>query len=387
MSNIIDTEKQELIESFDKMNLKDTLLRGIYGYGFEKPSLIQSKAIPLILQGKDVIAQSQSGTGKTGAFTISALQKLDENVNGVQGIILAHTRELAIQIVEVCTALTNHMKVTIVLCIGGQDIKETQTNLLDGPIIVIGTPGRILDLIRRRYLSTRMIKILIIDEADEMLSHSFQDQMKSIIQSTPQTTQVCLFSATMNDEMMEISEKFMNNPTKLLIEKENLTLDGIKQFYVDVHNDKWKFETFCDLYNTISISQTIVYVNSIKRGKDLKYELEGKNFTVSLLHRDMSTVDRTLIMKEFRAGVTRILISTDLLSRGIDIQQISIVVNYDIPKNKACYLHRIGRSGRFGRKGVAINLMSRYEERTLDDIRYHYNTIIDPLPKNIQELI
>lgn len=232
-----------------------------------------------------------------------------------------------------------------------------------------------------------MIKILIIDEADEMLSHSFQDQMKSIIQSTPQTTQVCLFSATMNDEMMEISEKFMNNPTKLLIEKENLTLDGIKQFYVDVHNDKWKFETFCDLYNTISISQTIVYVNSIKRGKDLKYELEGKNFTVSLLHRDMSTVDRTLIMKEFRAGVTRILISTDLLSRGIDIQQISIVVNYDIPKNKACYLHRIGRSGRFGRKGVAINLMSRYEERTLDDIRYHYNTIIDPLPKNIQELI
>lgn len=139
MSNIIDTEKQELIESFDKMNLKDTLLRGIYGYGFEKPSLIQSKAIPLILQGKDVIAQSQSGTGKTGAFTISALQKLDENVNGVQGIILAHTRELAIQIVEVCTALTNHMKVTIVLCIGGQDIKETQTNLLDGPIIVIGT--------------------------------------------------------------------------------------------------------------------------------------------------------------------------------------------------------------------------------------------------------
>jgi len=384
MSNNITTEQHG---SFDQMNLKESLLRGIYSYGFTAPSLIQSKGIPLIMTGKDLIAQSQSGTGKTGTFTIGTLQQIDEKLNAIQGIILAHTRELAMQIFSVCSAIAQHMNVTIVLCIGGQDIKETLHQFTNKPILIIGTPGRVLDLIKRKYLSTRLIKILVIDEADEMLSHSFQDQMKSIIQSTPKTTQVCLFSATMNDDMMDITEHFMDNPTKLLIENENLTLDGIKQFYVNVQNDLWKFETFCDLYNMISVSQTIVYVNSIKRGKDLKAELETKNFTVSLLHRDMSSLDRQKIMENFRAGETRILVSTDLLSRGIDIQQISIVVNYDIPKNKACYLHRIGRSGRFGKKGVAINLMSRYEEKTLNDIEYHYKITIPELPPNIQEFL
>jgi len=395
MSDITDirekTEAKEsnekMILNFDQMKLKENLLRGVYGYGFDKPSIIQSKAIPLIARGKDVIAQSQSGTGKTGAFTISVLQRIDEKVNGVQAIIVAHTRELAQQIQDVCKLLGNFMNVNTVLCIGGQDIKQTKTELDNGPVIVIGTPGRIIDLIKRRFISTRLIRILVIDEADEMLSYSFQDQIRNIVQYTPEACQICLFSATIPDEMLDITEKFMREPETIFVERENLTLEGIRQFYVDVQNDLWKFETLCDLYDTISVSQTIVYVNSIKRGKDLKAELENKKFTVSLLHSDMSVSDRTAIMKEFRKGETRILISTDLLSRGIDIQQISVVVNYDIPKNKEAYLHRIGRSGRFGRKGVAINLMSRYEERLLDDIKRYYKTDIEAMPNNIQELI
>ena len=376
-----------MIDSFDDMNLKDKLLRGIYGYGFEKPSLIQSKAIPVIINGHDVIAQSQSGTGKTGTFTIGTLQRIDEKINGVQAIIISHTRELAHQICHVCSSIGQYLNVNPVLCIGGVDIKQTKIELENGPVIAIGTPGRIIDLIKRRYLSTKVLRILVIDEADEMLSDSFIDQIKSIVQSLNETTQICLISATMPFEMLELTNKFMRNPKQILLEKENLTLDGIKQFYINVENDLWKFETFCDLFDVISVSQTIVYVNSIKRGEDLKNELKKKNFTVSLLHSDMEAKDRSLIMKEFRAGNTRILISTDLLSRGIDIHQISIVVNYDIPKNKECYLHRIGRSGRFGRKGVAINLVSRYEERLLNDIMKHYDTFIDTMPENIQAFL
>lgn len=376
--------EEKLLSSFDDMNLKDKLLRGIYGYGFEKPSLIQSKAIVLMAEGHDIIAQSQSGTGKTGAFTIGTLQRMDEKVNGTQAIIVAHTRELAQQIYSVCKNIGQYLNALPVLCIGGIDIRQTKTELDNGSTIAIGTPGRIIDLIKRRFLSTRLLRIIVIDEADEMLSYSFQDQIKTIVNSVPETTQICLFSATIPDQMLDVTQKFMRDPKTILIEKENLTLDGIKQFYVDVLNDLWKFETFCDLFEIISVSQTIVYVNSIKRGDDLKAELKKKNFTVSLLHSNMDANERSAIMKEFRSGRTRILISTDLLSRGIDIQQISIVINYDIPKNKDCYLHRIGRSGRFGRKGVAINLVSRYEERLLTEIMKHYDTKIEAMPKNIQ---
>ena len=379
--------EEKLLDNFDDMNLKEKLLRGIYGYGFEKPSLIQSKSITLISEGNDIIAQSQSGTGKTGAFTIGTLQRIDEKVNGVQAIIVAHTRELAQQIHGVCANIGQYLNVTPVLCIGGNDIKQTKTELENGPVIAIGTPGRIIDLIKRRFLSTRLLRLLVVDEADEMLSYSFQDQIKSIIKSLTDTSQICLFSATMPKEMLDVTDRFMRNPKQILIEKESLTLDGIKQFYIEVQNDLWKFETFCDLFDIISVSQTIVYVNSIKRGEELKTELKKKNFTVSLLHSNMTTIDRSAIMKEFRGGHTRILISTDLLSRGIDIQQISVVVNYDIPKNKECYLHRIGRSGRFGRKGVAINLVSRYEERLLSEIIKHYETQMEPMPENIQTFL
>ena len=385
----VNTQKihDQFHDHFDTMNLKDTLLRGIYAYGFEKPSLIQSKSIPLIMGKRDIIAQSHSGTGKTGAFTISTLQSIDETISGCQVIIVAHTRELAQQIHDVCTNLSQYMNVHTVLCIGGQDVKNTKNELEKGSVVVVGTPGRIIDLVKRRFLSTRLLKLLIIDEADELLSHSFQEQIRNIIRIIPQETQICLFSATMPEQILYLTKKFMRNPETILIEKENLTLDGIKQFYINVENELWKFETFCDLYDIISVSQTIVYVNTIRNAEELKYQLEKKNFTVSLIHSDMNVSERWLLMKQFRNGQTRILISTDLLSRGIDIQQISVVINYDLPRNKECYIHRIGRSGRFGRKGVAINLITRRDERSLRDIKDYYKTNIEPMPNNIQQFL
>lgn len=381
-------KNETLIDNFDLMNLKENLLRGIYSYGFEKPSLIQSKAIPIITQKKDIIAQSHSGTGKTGAFTISTFQVMDEKVSGCQAIIIAHTKELAQQIYDVSTNIGQYLNIKPVLCIGGQDIAVTKAELNEHiPILVIGTPGRVIDLVKRRYLSTRLLRILVVDEADEMFSRSFQDQMRTIVNFIPQNAQICLFSATVTDYMLKLTEKFMHEPETILIQKENLTLDGIKQFYVNVETDLWKFETFCDLYDIISVSQTIVYVNSIRRADELKSQLEGKNFTVSLIHSGMSIADRNIIMKDFRNGMTRILISTDLLSRGIDIQQISVVINYDLPRDRECYIHRIGRSGRFGRKGIAINLISRNEERLLSELKYYYKTVIDPMPKNIQQYL
>ena len=378
---------EDSITSFEELNLREEVIRGIYSYGFEKPSLIQSLAIPKMLSGKDLIAQAHSGTGKTATFLISVLQKIDLTVEGAQAIVLAHTHELAEQIYDVCKNLCHYMKVTPVLCVGGQKIEKTRDELYKNTTIVIGTPGRIIDLINRSYLSTRSVKILVVDEADEMLSRNFQPQVKNVIEQLPMSTQMCIFSATLPSAVFELTEKFMNSPEKILVANEKLTLDGIKQYYINIQKDRWKFETFCELYTMISVSQTIVYVNSIKRANILKEALNERNFPVSMIHSDMSSTERADIMREFKGGSTRILISTDLLARGIDIQQISIVINYDLPRNKECYIHRIGRSGRFGRKGVAINFITDDESRQLRDLISYYKTEITEMPKNIQDLI
>jgi len=391
--NIQDPEKKEeevLINNFDDMQLKTNLLRGIYGYGFEKPSLIQSKAIPYIMTGKDLIAQSQAGTGKTGAFVVGALQKIDESIKGTQAIILAHTRELAQQIYEVSKNIGHYTNIKSVLCIGGQNIQQTQSELNNETSLVIGTPGRIIDLIKRRIISTRLIRLLIVDEADEMLSFSFQEQIKTIMKYISDKSQVCLFSATLSEQVLELTELFMDKPRSILIKPDKLTLDGVKQFYIDTDSELWKFETLCDIYNILSVSQTIIYVNTIKRSIELKKQLEEKRFTVSLIHSDMPIDERIRIMKDFRSGSSRILISTDLLARGIDIQQISIVINYDFPRGKnfkESYIHRIGRSGRFGKKGIAINLLTKHDVYGVSELKDYYKTNIEPMPENVQDFL
>ncbi|ELK31803.1 Eukaryotic initiation factor 4A-I [Myotis davidii] len=304
---VIESNWNEIVDSFDDMNLSESLLRGIYAYGFEKPSAIQQRAILPCIKGYDVIAQAQSGTGKTATFAISILQQIELDLKATQALVLAPTRELAQQIQKVVMALGDYMGASCHACIG----------------------------------APKYIKMFVLDEADEMLSRGFKDQIYDIFQKLNSNTQVVLLSATMPSDVLEVTKKFMRDPIRILVKKEELTLEGIRQFYINVERE----------------------------------------------HGDMDQKERDVIMREFRSGSSRVLITTDLLARGIDVQQVSLVINYDLPTNRENYIHRIGRGGRFGRKGVAINMVTEEDKRTLRDIETFYNTSIEEMPLNVADLI
>jgi len=382
-----ETKWEKVAESFDDMGLKQHLLRGIYAYGFERPSAIQQRGILPILAGHDMIGQAQSGTGKTATFVIATLQKIHLNENNTQALILAPTRELATQIQRVGSALGDFLKVTSHVCVGGTSVKEDINVLTRGVQLVVGTPGRVFDMIRRRAIKVHKIHTFVLDEADEMLSRGFRDQIYDIFQEMPREVQVCLFSATMPNEVLEVSEKFMRKPVRILVKRAAVTLDGIKQFYIGVEKEEWKLETLCDLYDTLSITQAIIYCNTRRKVDWLTEQMQNKDHTVSAMHGEMTAKDRGTIMKEFRSGSSRVLITTDLLARGIDVQQVSLVINYDLPGDRENYIHRIGRSGRFGRKGVAINFVTEEDVRTLRELEEFYNTRIEEMPMNIAELL
>jgi len=377
----------QVVESFDDMGLKDDLLRGIYAYGFEKPSAIQQRGIVPVLAGHDTIAQAQSGTGKTATFTIASLQILDMKVKYTQVLILAPTRELAQQIQKVVRALGDYLKVSSHACVGGTLVRDDIRILRDGVQVVVGTPGRVYDMINRGVLSMKDVKLFILDEADEMLSRGFKEQIYDVFQHLPNMVQVCLFSATMPREILEISQRFMRDPIRILVKRDELTLDGISQFYIRVEREDWKLETLCDLYETLTITQAIIYCNTRRKVDWLTDKMQQREFTVSSMHGDMSANEREIIMKEFRSGSSRVLITTDLLARGIDVQQVSLVINYDLPGNRENYIHRIGRSGRFGRKGVAINFVTDDDTRALREIEAFYNTTVEEMPLNVADLI
>ncbi|KAM3876222.1 eukaryotic initiation factor 4A-II-like [Diretmus argenteus] len=382
----------KIIENFDDMNLKETLLRGIYAYGFEKPSAIQQRAIPPCIKGFDVIAQAQSGTGKTATFAISILQQLEisesEKESYTQALVLAPTRELAHQIQKVILALGDFMNATCHACIGGTSVSnEIQKLKARAPHIIVGTPGRVFDMLNRRIISPTRIKMFVLDEADEMLSRGFKDQIYDIFQNFSSNIQVVLLSATMPADVLEVTENFMRTPIRILVKKEELTLEGIKQFFIQVDKEEWKLETLCDLYETLTITQAVIFINTRRKVDWLTEMMQGRDFTVSALHGDMDQKERELIMKEFRSGSSRVLITTDLLARGIDVQQVSLVINYDLPTNRENYIHRIGRGGRFGRKGVAINFVTNADKRILADIETFYNTTIEEMPLNVADLI
>lgn len=378
---------EQVVTSFDDMGLADDLLRGIYAYGFEKPSAIQQRAIMPILAGNDTIAQAQSGTGKTATFSISILQQIELKLNSTQALILAPTRELATQIRKVLAALGDFLNVTSHACVGGTLVRDDIRLLQQGIQVVVGTPGRVYDMINRQALNLKRMKLFVLDEADEMLSRGFKDQIYDIFQFLPEKVQVCLFSATMPPEILDISEKFMRDPIKILIQKDELTLEGIKQFYIHVEKEDWKFDTLCDLYETLTITQAIIYCNFKRKVEMLTDRMAQRDFTVSSMHGDMTGDRRDVIMKEFRSGSSRVLITTDLLARGIDVQQVSLVINYDLPKNRESYIHRIGRSGRFGRKGVAINFVTDDDIRAMRELEAYYNTQIEEMPMNVADLI
>jgi translation initiation factor 4A len=373
--------------SFEELSLKDNLLRGIYSYGFEVPSAIQSSAIPVMKSGKDVIAQAQSGTGKTGAFVIGSLEKVDPEIEGTQIIIISPTRELSKQTTEVVIELSKYMKISYLEVVGGTDIFQCRSDLDKLPQVVIGTPGRILDMINKKSLFTDKLTTLIFDEADEILSYGFKETIYNIVKCIPEKCQICLFSATIPSEVIELTNSFMNNPESILVKKEALTLEGITQFYINIKVSDWKYDILKDLYDTISISQCIIYFNSKNKLNQVYKDLIGENFPVSMIHGELTSDERKRTMNEFKGGQTRILLSTDLLSRGIDIQQLSLVINFDIPRSKETYIHRIGRSGRYGRKGVAINFVTERDMENLENIRTFYNTKIEEMPQNIVDYL
>ena len=400
--------------TFDDMNLKPDLLKGIYAYGFEKPSAIQQRAIRPIVRGRDVIAQSQSGTGKTAVFSISTLQLLDETSRDVQALVLSPTRELAEQSQRVLQSLGDFMNVrslymilstmfvTLKLknyiflysqvnchtCIGGKalgsDLKELERG---GVQVISGTPGRVYDLIRRNALRMTNLKVIVLDEADEMLNRGFKSQIYDIYRFLPVACQVVLMSATLPASVLEMTEKFMSDPIIILVKRDELTLEGIRQFFISVEKEEWKFDTLCDLYDTLTITQAVIFCNTRQKVDWLAEKMRENQFTVSAIHGDLDQDARDKVMDEFRSGTSRVLIATDLWGRGIDVQQVSLVICYDLPTNRELYIHRIGRSGRFGRKGVAINFVREEDVRLLRDIEQFYSTQIDEMPSNVGDLL
>ena len=383
---LLDSNWTETVENFEDLGLKKDLLRGVFGYGFVKPSAIQQKAIKPIILKKDIIAQAQSGSGKTATFVISMLQNIDHEDLKLQSLIIAPTRELAIQIAEVVKALSTYLKVQVHLCTGGTQVVEDRKRLKDGVHVVVGTPGRIRDLMNRQILNATYLKMLIIDEADEMLGLGFLDQINEIIKMIPPDCQICLFSATIPPEIIKLTENIMNDPAKILVKKENLTLEGIKQYFLSCANDNNKYENLFEIFANIDVNQCIIYVNTKEKAEKLAAQMREKDFIVSCIHGSMEQDKRNAVMKEFREGASRILISTDLLARGIDVHQVGLVINFELPGKKENYIHRIGRSGRFGRRGIAINLISVHEANYLLEIQEFYHTHIAQLPNDLAEI-
>jgi translation initiation factor 4A len=369
-------------DDFDELQQNTTLLRGIYAYGFENPSPIQSKAIKPLMDGKDIIAQAQSGTGKTGCFAIGTLFRINPEMLNVQAMIMAPTRELARQILSVISGISSMMTgVKCHLLVGGSSTEEDREFLQrEKPQIVIGCPGRIHDMIRRKYMDVSRMKLIVLDEADEMLSHGFKDQVYNIFQFLPSDVQVGLFSATMPPELHQLTEKFMRNPVKILVKSEMLTLEGIAQYYVALDDDNMKFTTLKDLYGQISMSQCIIYCNNVKKVADLQEAMEADGYPACCIHSGMDKEARVQSYKDFKSGKYRVLISSNVTARGIDIQQVSTVINFDVPIDVHTYLHRIGRSGRWGRKGVGINFVTKRDFRKIKEIEGYYNTQIKELP-------
>lgn len=393
--SITESDNVKEIQNFVELNLSDSVLEGIYNYGWERPSAIQSKAILPILQGNDIIAQAQSGTGKTGTFSISALSIADNKINAPQVLMLSPVKDLSIQTYNIVKKLGQKTGLKISLLVGKglvgregdwgkrEDIPEPDFTSQ----IFVGTPGRVGECLRKKKLNLSRLRLLVLDEADEMLSKGFKDQVKNIFGYLSEDSQIALFSATMPQEILSISKSFMRNPVRILVKEEQLTLEGISQFYVNLENEDQKFEVLTDIYEMISVSQGIIFVNSKQKAEMLKTNLEKKNHTVGLIHGGYNQYERNDILEEFKIGKTRILIATDILARGIDIQQISLVINYDIPYKSEPYIHRIGRSGRYGKKGVAINMVTVEDAPNMKKIERFYETYVEPLPMNFMELM
>tara|TARA_Y100000768_G_scaffold222738_1_gene167988 strand:- start:4569 stop:5735 length:1167 start_codon:yes stop_codon:yes gene_type:complete len=378
------TNTNDKCSNFDDLNINDNLKRGIYAYGWEKPSKIQEVGIKPVIDGKDCIIQAQSGTGKTGTFCISCLSKVNPEINSCEILTISPTREIAEQSLNVMKELNKYLNYSIAGVIGGKRLNMEEIKTSN---IIVGTPGRIFDLLQKSIINTEYIKLFVIDEADIMLQKGFREQVSSIIQYLKQDCQFAIYSATMPNEIIQLTDQFMNNPIKILVKKEELTLEGIKQYYIGLSTEEDKYLVLKDLYGQINVAQSIIYCSYRRKVEWLKEHLLEEEFTVSYIHGEMSQEIRDEVMNEFRNGKSRILITTDLLARGIDVPQVSLVINYDLPNDKESYIHRIGRSGRYGKKGNAINFVLSKDSQYVKELEAFYNTHISELPANIKDII
>jgi translation initiation factor 4A len=381
------TDDLKPVESFDDMQLREELIRGIYTYGFEQPSKIQQLAIVPMSTHTDILAQAQSGTGKTGAFTIGSLSVVDTSIRYPQVLVICPTRELSQQTESVAKKIGMYMNLKVLSATGGNPLRSDISILKSGAQFIVGTPGRIFDLIRRGDLILDHMKYVILDEADQMLEELFAEQIKAILNNKfPQSTRLALFSATMPQNVLEIAEMYLSNPIRILLPQDEVTLDGIKQYYVELEREEWKLPVLLDLYQHVTVNQALIYVNKRQKAEWLAKQLASQGFTLEYIHGDMDVIERKKRMDDFRSGSVRVLISTDLLARGIDVQQVSLVINYEMPLQRENYVHRIGRSGRYGKKGVAINLIAGDEMNSLKDIEVHYSTRFFELPDDLSVL-
>ena len=364
------------------------ILHGIYSYGFEVPSEIQQRALPSLLEGRDVIAQAPSGTGKTGAFAVAALNQVAKDISACQQVIvLAPTHELVSQIASVIESLGSSMTaLKVKTLVGGTPVQDDLRSLKSTtpPHIIVGTVGRVHDMLRRRAIMKKSIRFIILDEADEMLSGNFKEQMYNVFQYMSVDCQVAIFSATLPPEVVELTAKFMRDPAMLTMEAPKLNLEGIKQFFVAVPDDRIKYDALKDLFQQLTINQSIIYVNSVHRVINLYESMMKDGFSVCCIHSSMRRDEREKAFYEFRTGTYRVLISSNVTARGIDVQQVSTVLNFDIPGDVHTYLHRIGRSGRWGRKGLAINFITRRDVPMMRRLESHYKSTIQELPSSFQ---
>lgn len=390
--NALDNNNIKLYSDWDDLDLKEDLHRGILAYGFEKPTSIQQKAIKPIIDSKDIIGQAQSGTGKTGSFTIGCLQRIDLSSSTTQAIILSNTHILAKQTFNVVNKLSYYMDGLITkLLIGGTSVSEDINDLRSRkPHIIIGTPGRVFDMMKRRHFDTSDIRLFIMDEADEMLNKGFKEQIYEIFRFLNDDVQVALFSATMPSEILTLTDKFLRDPVRITLKAEDVTLKGIKQFYIAVSTDQEKFDCLKDLYECISASQSIIYVSSRERVTRLYNAMVSDGFAVCYVHSEMPSSERDDTIEKFRNGQYRVMISSAMTTRGFDVQQVSTVIIFDMEtfiNNLENYVHAIGRSGRFGRKGLAINFMTKQDTTVFKAIEERYKTTIEELPSNVSDFI
>ena len=388
-----DSAIKELKEytSFDDMGLSDGLLRGVYAYGFEKPSPIQQKAIVPMTHGRDVLAQAQSGTGKTGTFLIGGISRINTDENTVQMVVISPTRELADQTMTVAKGIGAYIGLRVHTATGGPPVSEDLSVIVQSkmgaphvPHVLVVTPGRFYDLLNRKAVSPNTIRVLVLDEADQMLEARFREQVHCILSlGWPVTTQVALLSATMIPELATVAKTLLRDPVEILLEPDDVTLEGIKQWFVGIDREDHKLDTLCDLYDHLSIQQATIFVNTRAKAEWLSEQMRRRGFYLDCIHGEMDVEERKRRMMDFRNGKCRVLISTDLLARGIDVQQVSVVINFELPVQRENYIHRIGRSGRYGKKGASINLLTEREIRAQAEIEKFYVTKVNPLPLDL----